>query len=167
MRAPPLLEPSPRAPLLALTGVYKRRGGRPALDGVDLEARAGEALVLLGPNGAGKTTLLHVCAGVLAPDAGVVQLLAGGQARAPRDAAARRAIGFVPQALAIYPRLTVRENLTFFARVLGLSGALLDERVAYALRVADLAARASDRASALSGGMQRRLSFACAIVHTP
>jgi ABC-2 type transport system ATP-binding protein len=73
----------------------------------------------------------------------------------------------VPQAIAIYPKLTVRENLVFFARVLGLPRALIDERVTAALRVADLRGRADERASALSGGMQRRLSFACAIVHAP
>jgi ABC-2 type transport system ATP-binding protein len=167
MRAQPLLDPGPRAPLLTLSSVQKQRGGRAALDGVDLEARPGEALVLLGPNGAGKTTLLHVCAGVLVPDAGSVRLQVGGQERSPQDPEARREIGFVPQALAIYPKLTVRENLAFFARVLGLPRRLLDERVAAALRIADLRDRAGERASALSGGMQRRLSFACAVVHAP
>jgi ABC-2 type transport system ATP-binding protein len=167
MRAQLLLDPGPRAPLLALCGVHKQRGGRAALDGVDLEARPGEALVLLGPNGAGKTTLLHVCAGVLVPDAGTVRLLVAGQQRSPQDPEVRRALGFVPQAIAIYPKLTVRENLVFFARVLGLSRGLLEERVAAALRIADLHDRADDRSSALSGGMQRRLSFACAIVHAP
>jgi ABC-2 type transport system ATP-binding protein len=152
---------------LALSGVYKQRGGRPALDGADLEAYAGEALVLLGPNGAGKTTLLQVCAGVLSPDAGTARVRSSGELRAPHDPVARRAIGFVPQALAVYPRLTTRENLAFFARVLGVPRGLLDERVAGALRIADLTARADERVSALSGGMQRRLSFACAIVHAP
>jgi len=159
--------PSSTAPALSLSGVRKQRGGRAALDGVELEAQPGEALVLLGANGAGKTTLLHVSAGVLAPDAGTVRVAAGGALLAPTEPRARRAIGFVPQAVAVYPRLTVRENLELFARLFGLSGALRHDRVASALRLADLQGRAADRAGALSGGMQRRLSFACAIVHAP
>jgi ABC-2 type transport system ATP-binding protein len=152
---------------LALSGVRKQRGGRAALDGVDIEARAGEALVLLGPNGAGKTTLLQVCAGVLSPDSGTARVRASGELRAPDDPIARRALGFVPQAIAVYPRLTARENLVFFARVLGVPRALLEERVVAALRIAGLTSRAGERVGALSGGMQRRLSFACAIVHAP
>lgn len=173
MRALPVTPASDREgsasrPLaLALSGVHKRRGGRSALDGADLEAYAGEALVLLGPNGAGKTTLLQVCAGVLVPDAGTVRVQVAGSSRAPHDADARRAIGFVPQAIAIYPRLTALENLRFFGELFGLRGALLGERAAEALRIADLTPRAHERASSLSGGMQRRLSFACAIVHAP
>jgi ABC-2 type transport system ATP-binding protein len=159
--------PAQAPPALLLSSVRKLRGGRAALDGVDLEAQPGEALVLLGPNGAGKTTLLHVCAGVLAPDAGTVQISAGGALASPSEPSARRAIGFVPQAVAVYPRLTARENLELFGRLFGLSGALLRDRVAGALRIAGLDERARDRAGVLSGGMQRRLSFACAIVHAP
>ena len=173
MRAPlatPASDPerfASRSIALALSGVHKRRGGRPALDGADLEAYAGEALVLLGPNGAGKTTLLQVCAGVLVPDTGTVCVQVAGSSRAPHEADARRAIGFVPQATAVYPRLTVLENLRFFGELFGLRGALLEERSNEALRIADLTPRAHDRAGSLSGGTQRRLSFACAIVHAP
>jgi ABC-2 type transport system ATP-binding protein len=150
-------------------GLRVQRGGFGAaktwaLDGVDFEVRAGESVALFGPNGAGKSTLLQVCAGIITPDAGEIEIVGYGK---PSEPSARRAIGLVPQALAIYPRLTVRENLAFFARVLGVPRALRQERVAYGLFVAQLEARRDSLAGALSGGMQRRLSFACGIVHAP
>jgi ABC-2 type transport system ATP-binding protein len=159
-----------RSELLVIgRGLRVRRGGLGAhktwaLDGVDIEVRAGESVALFGPNGAGKSTLLQVCAGVIAPDAGTIELAGYGR---PSEPSARRAIGYVPQALAVYPRLTVRENLAFFARVLGVPRASREERVAYGLGVAQLEARAGSLAGTLSGGMQRRLSFACGVVHAP
>ncbi len=154
--------PGGAAPLRAV-GLTKHYRGKVALEHVDLELGAGESLLLLGPNGAGKTTLLHLCAGLLVPDAGEVYL-GGTPARLER---ARAAIGLVPQALAVYPRLTVRENLAFFARVLGVRRAELRERVDHGLWLCDLAARADDLAGKLSTGMQRRLNFACAVLHRP
>lgn len=158
--------------MLSLRGVRKWRGGRAgrwALDGIDLEARAGEALVLLGANGAGKTTLLHVCAGVLTPDEGEVVLhsRSHGADLSPHRPAARRTIGFVPQAMAIYPRLTAFENLVFFGQVLGVPRAAMPARVEEGLALAGLSARAHELAISLSGGMQRRLSFACGVLHAP
>lgn len=154
----------PQVPLLAAVGVRKRYGTRHALAGVDVAVRAGEIVGLLGPNGAGKTTLLSILATILAPDAGQV-LLAGQPARAMR--ADRPAIGLVPQSLALYPRLTVSQNVWHFARMQGLSRR--DARVACALVLAEvgLLERAHDAADALSGGMKRRLNLACGIVHRP
>jgi ABC-2 type transport system ATP-binding protein len=153
----------PNGAPLRTVGLSKRYRGRPALHPCDLQVAAGEALFVLGPNGAGKSTLLGLCAGVIAPDAGEVYL-ASLPARRP---AARAGLGFVPQALAIYPRLTVSENLAFFARVLGVARAELPARVEHGLAVAGLAARGGALAGALSLGMQRRLHFACAVLHRP
>jgi ABC-2 type transport system ATP-binding protein len=163
LHAAPARSSAQSAPPLRAVQVTKRYREKVALHPLDLQLSAGESLFLLGPNGAGKTTLLHLCAGVLTPDAGEVYL-AGVPARRPR---ARAALGFVPQALALYPRLTVRENLVFFARVLGVAGSELRERVAHGLALAGLAVRADTLAGTLSLGMQRRLHFACGVLHRP
>jgi ABC-2 type transport system ATP-binding protein len=151
------------AETVLVRGLRKRLGATWAVDGLDLDVRAGEVVGLTGANGAGKTTLLHLLAGVLRPDAGTIEI-AGGP---PSDPRVRRAIGFAPQATAIYDALTVEENLTFFARLHGLRGSLLNARVDEALRFAGLIDRRANRASTLSGGMKRRLHVASAVVHAP
>ena len=148
--------------MLAATGIHKRFGTRRALDGVDLTVRPGEVVGLLGPNGAGKTTLLSILATILPPDAGSVVV---GDAAAPRTE--RPVVGLVPQSLALYPRLTVMQNVWHFARMQGLSRR--DAHLACGLVLADigLLERAHDAAETLSGGMQRRLNLACGLVHRP
>ena len=150
--------------VLAAVGLRKRYGARQALADVSLTVGAGEIVGLLGPNGAGKTTLLSILATVLAADAGTV-LIDG----VPAASAVARgtAIGLVPQSLALYPRLTVLQNVWHFARIQGLSRR--DARAASTRAIADagLAERVGDAAEALSGGMQRRLNLACGIVHAP
>jgi ABC-2 type transport system ATP-binding protein len=120
---------------------------------------------LLGPNGAGKTTTLSVLATLRAPDGGRAEVDGHAVDRAP--APARRALGLVPQQVAVYPTLTARENLQFFARLLRLPRRARAQRVAAALEVAGLAERADDIVATFSGGMQRRLNLACALLHTP
>jgi ABC-2 type transport system ATP-binding protein len=139
-------------------------GGRIALAGISLEVRAGECLGLLGPNGAGKSTLMAVIAGLTALDGGTISI-AGQHDPTQRDVRAR--VGFVSQALALYPSLTAEENLAFFARIYGVPRAKRAERVAQALSLADLTERRRDRVGCLSGGMQRRLHLACALLHAP
>jgi ABC-2 type transport system ATP-binding protein len=150
--------------LIALERVSKRFGRTRALDALDLHLRRGEVVGLLGPNGAGKTTLLHVLAGVTRADAGRVRLFGSGD---PTQRATRRRIGLAPQALALYTRLSVIENLRFFGRVHGLRGDALNAGVTWGLQLADLEARAHERAGELSGGLQRRLNLACAVLHRP
>jgi ABC-2 type transport system ATP-binding protein len=142
----------------------KRYGQVTAVADIELDVAAGETLALLGPNGAGKTTLLQLMAGVMRPDSGSVTLAGLGEPSLP---AVRRAIGFAPQGLAVYPQLSARENLRFFARLYGVARAELDARVQLGLELADLMGRADQRAGTFSGGMQRRLNLACAIVHRP
>jgi ABC-2 type transport system ATP-binding protein len=150
--------------LVVLERVSKRFGSTHALDALDLGVRRGEILGLLGPNGAGKTTLLHVLAGVTRPDSGRVRMFGSSD---PTQRKTRRQIGLAPQGLALYPRLTAIENLRFFGQIHGLRGRELAARVEWGLQLADLEARAHERAGALSGGMNRRLNLACAVLHRP
>jgi ABC-2 type transport system ATP-binding protein len=149
---------------LRVQAISKQYGSTVALAGVGLTVARSETLALLGPNGAGKTTLMRVLAGVERPDAGSVTLEGLGDPLQPET---RRAIGFAPQALAVYPQLSARENLRFFAELYGVPRAQLDARIEYGLRTADLSARAEQRAGTFSAGMQRRLNLACAVVHQP
>jgi ABC-2 type transport system ATP-binding protein len=152
-------------PVIRVSGLCARRGQRSVLDGVSFEVAAGEIVGLLGPNGAGKTTTLAVLATLIAPASGVVEIAGR---RIDRDpAAVRAAIGYVPQALAIYPSLTARENVVFFARLSGARGRQARAAAARALTLVGLDARADDRAETYSGGMQRRLNLACALFGEP
>lgn len=130
-----------------------------AVDGVTFSVGAGEVFGLLGPNGAGKTTLMSLIAGLLASQSGSIT-------RAPA-ASARGAFALVPQELAFYPMLTCRENLEFFAGVLGLRGAAKRARIDAALDATGLAQFAGKRAAHCSGGMKRRLNLAIGLVGDP
>ncbi len=148
---------------LEVDSLVKRFGKLTAIDGVSLELRAGECLGLLGPNGAGKSTLIRSIVGRIIPGEGRVVVF-GSPANSP---AARRDLGWVPQELALYPRLTVKENLVAFGRYQGLSGKKLGESVEWCLDWAALKDRAGDLAKDLSGGMKRRLNMAAGIIHRP
>lgn len=153
------------APVLAVRGAKKRFGETRALGGVDLEVAPGEWLALLGPNGAGKTTLVRAISGLVKLDAGAVTLCGTDVARG-RDDGSRRALGLVPQEIALYPRLTATENLSAWGRLMGV-GDGLSERVDWALEWTGLASRRDDRVDTYSGGMKRRLNIACAVLHEP
>ena len=150
--------------MLALTHITKRYGQRVAVDDLTLEVRPGEILGLLGPTGAGKSTTMHVAVGLLRPEAGEVKVAGHGS---PSSPAARRVLGLAPQNLAVYDLLSAEENLTFFARLYGLSGAAQRARVDAALTFAGLQERRGDRVGGYSGGMKRRLNIAAAILHEP
>jgi ABC-2 type transport system ATP-binding protein len=152
-------------PVLEVHDLRKRYGNLVALDGVTLAVAEGELFGLLGPNGAGKTTLLSIVSGLLAPTAGEVRLL--GRPLLPGDREIRRCLGIVPQELALYGELTAEENVAFFGRLYGLSGARLRRRVEEVLRLAGLEDRARHRARTFSGGMQRRLNLALGLVQEP
>ncbi len=132
--------------VLTVAGVGKRYGDREALRGVSFSAVAGERLAVIGPNGAGKTTLLQILAGSLGSD--------GGEVKAPR-------LGWVPQAAALYSKLTVRENLELFAR-LERAGEGAVERM---LELTGLPA--DDQAGRLSGGSRQRLNIAVGLLGDP
>ena len=148
--------------MLTVTDIRKSFGSLRALDGVSLEVRRGEVLGLLGPNGAGKSTALAVCTGQVAADSGSVRI---GDAGSPREPAARRLVGLAPQQIALYAELTARENLVFLARIHEVPEP--SRRADALLDLVGLLPRARDRVGTFSGGMQRRLNLAAALVHDP
>src|SRR5204862_6944533 len=105
----------------------KTLGSNKVLRGISLEAHAGEIFGLLGPNGAGKTTTLRIICTLLAPDAGAVQVLRFDTRTAPPEA--RRRVGVVTAEIGVYPRLSARENIAYFAELSGLLDGDLDRRV--------------------------------------
>ncbi|MEM1182382.1 MAG: ABC transporter ATP-binding protein [Acidobacteriota bacterium] len=163
--APSRRERTPRGgaePSVRIRGAIKAYGDRRALDGLDLELRAGEWTGLIGPNGAGKTTCMMAIAGLVPLDAGEVEV-EGRNLRGPRA----KAVGWVPQDLALYTQLSGLENLRTFGTFHGVRGAQRRRRIEWALEWTGLAARAKDRVATYSGGMQRRLNIACAVLHRP
>lgn len=151
--------------MLALKAVTKNYGRLKAVDGITLEIRRGEFFGLLGPNGAGKSTLISLLARLHAPDGGSVSI-----AETPLDAGRRGALrrpGLVPQSIALYEEFTAEQNLRFFGELQGLYGAQLRRRVSDVLEAVQLASRKHDRVATFSGGMQRRLNLAAALLHQP
>jgi len=136
-----------------------------AVDAVSFEVPRGETYGLLGPNGAGKTTTISMVAGLLEPTAGRVRVV--GKEMTPRSSEPKRAIGLVPQELAIYPDLTGRENLRFFGSLYGLSRADVAARADEVLEIVGLQDRGDDRSDEYSGGMKRRLNIAIGLLHRP
>lgn len=150
--------------MITANRLLKEFGSIRAVDEVSFAVERGETFGLLGPNGAGKSTTINMLSGILPPDKGSVQI---NGADDPTRASVRRQIGLAPQALAIYEDLTARENLHFFGGVYGLSGSALKERANDILDLVGLTDRAGSRAREFSGGMQRRLNLACALIHDP
>jgi len=168
MTAP--LAPAPglgSVPAVAAEEVVKRyrQGAQPALDRLSLLIQPGEFFGLLGPNGAGKTTTLSLLCGLLRPDSGTVSVL--GLTYRDEPMVIRSKIGVVPQELALYDRLSGRENLVYFGRLSGLGGRLLKERVADCLEIAQLSQRAEQPVATYSGGMKRRLNLAIGLLNQP
>lgn len=148
---------------VAVRDVSRHYGRRRALTRVSLDCRAGEVLGLLGPNGAGKSTLLSILATLLTPSAGEVRY--GEKTAAEAGPSLRACLGFLSHDLHLYPELTARENLEFFARLYGLAD--VGDRVARALDRAGLTARQDDLVSGFSRGMRQRLALERALLHDP
>src|SRR6202789_1981686 len=148
---------------LEVDGLVKRFGDLTAVDGVSLTERAGECLGLLGPNGAEKSTLIRSMVGRVHQDSGRVTVMG----KAAGSTEARMALGWVPQELSIYPRITCRENLGSFGRYYGLKGQELKSAIAWCLNWAALEEKQDDVAKTLSGGMKRRLNMAAGLIHRP
>ena len=151
--------------MIQVQHLRKTYGDLVAVDDVTFEAPAGEIFGLLGPNGAGKSTTIGCVSGLLAPSGGAVRVL-------DRDivtggAAARAALGIVPQELALYEELSAAENLRFWGQAYGLGGETLAKRQTEVLTLIGLLDRAKEPVKRFSGGMKRRLNFGCGIVHRP
>jgi ABC-2 type transport system ATP-binding protein len=147
-------------PAVEATGLTKRFGDLVAVDAIDLSLPPGRVYGLLGPNGSGKTTLIRMLVGLARPSAGTARVL--GTEMPSRDTLAR--VGYMTQADGIYHDLSVWENLRFFADLYGVTDRAALEEV---LEIVELSDRRSTPAVQLSGGLRRRLSLACALVHRP
>jgi ABC-2 type transport system ATP-binding protein len=156
---------APGGDIVVVTDLVKRFGEHAAVDGVSFQIRTGEIFGLLGPNGAGKTTIISMISCLIAPTDGAI--VVDGSSTVKEAVKVRRSLGVVPQEIALYPTLTALENLTFWGRMYGLGGKLLEERVAEALELAGLVDRAKERIETYSGGMKRRVNIAAGIMHHP
>jgi len=152
-------------PAIAVAGLRRDYGDRPALDGVGFELPAGASLVVLGPNGAGKTTLLRILATLLRPSGGEVGVLG---CSLPDEAwKLRGRIGYLGHEPLLYRDLSGRENLRFQARLHGIERARAEARIEELLRAVGMERRADERVAELSAGMRQRLSISRCVLHEP
>ena len=151
--------------ILECRDLRKAFGDRVAVNGVGFHIEAGETYGLLGPNGAGKTTTISMICGLLEPIGGEIRV--DGVSLTPKSVDVKAKIGYVPQDLAIYPDLTGKENLRFFARLYGMKGKEVRSRTDDVLEIIGLSDRADDQAKEYSGGMKRRLNIGIGLLHQP
>jgi ABC-2 type transport system ATP-binding protein len=151
-------------PVLVIEQLAFAYRDKAVLSDVQLALNSGQILALLGPNGAGKSTLIRCICGRLRPDGGRVRVVGEDPIR---SRAARGAIGLVPQQIALYPHLTVTENLATFARLAGVRRKAVAGTVAETVEFCDLGEVAARPVGRLSGGWQRRVNIGCAMSHSP
>ncbi|HEV8652491.1 MAG TPA: ATP-binding cassette domain-containing protein [Actinomycetes bacterium] len=148
--------------MLELKGLTRRYGDLVALDDLSFTVAEGQMFGFVGPNGAGKTTAMRIILGVLEPDAGEVRWRGR-----PMNGEIRKRVGYIPEERGLYPRMRVRDQLEYFARLHGLSAREARDAAAYWIEQLGVAQRASDRVEALSLGNQQRVQLAAALVHDP
>ena len=151
--------------LLTVKNLSKSFKENNVLKGISFEVRRGEVLCILGPNGAGKSTTINILTAALGSDGGDIYFKDKKIGRKLR--VYKQVLGIVPQDISLYEELSAERNLTFFASLYGLHGAVLKKAVDEALEFAGLADRRRDKVKTFSGGMKRRLNIACAIAHHP
>jgi len=154
----------PDTPALVLSKLHKAFG-RPAVDGLDLSVRRGELYALLGPNGAGKTTTLRMVAGLLASDAGRIEVNGIDLARDP--AGAKRTMAYLPDDPMLYGKLKPTEYLEFVAGLWGIDAAAAEPRARRLLDWLDLTQHAHELTEGFSRGMKQKLALAGALIHEP
>jgi sodium transport system ATP-binding protein len=143
----------------------KTLGKNHVLRGISFEASSGEIFGLLGPNGAGKTTTLRVICTLLAPDAGSVEVLGFDSRTAPQEI--RRRVGVVTAEIGVYPRLSARENISYFAELSGVLDGEVKRKVDAVIERLDMRDFSNQRAESLSSGQKQKVAIARAIVHDP
>jgi ABC-2 type transport system ATP-binding protein len=136
-----------------------------AVRGIDLSVPAGKVTSLLGPNGAGKSTTISMLACLLRPTSGDAWVVGHSITQDPM--AVKRAIGLVPQEIALYADLSTRENLTFWGKMYGIRGKELEQRIDEVLEIIGLQERQRDAVAKFSGGMKRRVNIGIALMHRP
>ncbi|MCA8960576.1 MAG: ABC transporter ATP-binding protein [Planctomycetes bacterium] len=157
--------PVPTEPLIVAEGLRKAYGPTVAVDNVSFEVRAGEILGFLGPNGAGKSTTIKIVTGSIAPAAGRVTVCGHDVSVAPLEV--KRSIGYLPEALPLYPEMQVIEYLQFIAASRGLSGARARDRIDESIELLDLQRMRKRPTGSLSKGYRQRVGLAQAILHDP
>lgn len=150
---------------IEIRGLSKAYGEKMVVDGLTMDIRRGEFFSLLGVNGAGKTTAIRMLTGVVRPDAGDAWLM--GRSILSESSAAKRMIAVSPQESAVAPKLSVVENLEFIAEIYGFGRTEARKRAQEMLSEMDMAGIARQKAGTLSGGWQRRLSIAMALITRP
>ncbi len=154
-----------RTETIQISDLEVRYGDHQAVDKLNLTIESGLIYGLLGPNGAGKSTTIHCLCGIMEPNAGRIEI--HGQSVSENPKAVRSRVGFVPQTLALYEQLSVHHNLEIFGGLFGLNSSALTKRIEWALEIAQLQNRSSDRVQTLSGGMKRRLNLVSSLLHDP
>lgn len=162
-REPEVVEPEPAT--VEMRGVRKVFGDVVALESVDLTIRTGEIIGIIGPSGSGKTTAIRLMLGIGEPTSGEVRVFGRDPARFSRSD--RERIGYLPQHFVLYPDLTVSQNLGFIAGTYGLGWFRRRRRIPALLDMVRLTEAKGRLAQDISGGMQRRLALAAALVHDP
>jgi len=150
---------------VAVERLEKTLGKNRVLRGISFQAQPGEIFGLLGPNGAGKTTTLRLISTLISPDSGTVEVLGFDTRKAPEEV--RRRIGVVTADIGVYPRLSARENITYFAQLSEVPDSELKRRVDAVIERLDIHSFANQRAESLSSGQKQKLAIARAIVHDP
>jgi ABC-2 type transport system ATP-binding protein len=145
--------------------ITKRYGTLTAVEGLSLDVYEGEVFGLLGPNGAGKTTSINMLCGLLKPDAG--EVFVGGKSITNSDAKVKSQVGVCPQNINLWNSLTCLEQMQYLGEIYGMKKKTARERSRQLLRELDLEEKMNQLARTLSGGMQRRLNLAMALVHDP
>lgn len=151
--------------MIAIQNLVKRYGSFTAVDGVDLEAKAGEIHGFLGPNGAGKTTTIRIVAGLLKPTSGRIEVNGHDLATEPENAKA--SLGFIPDRPFIYEKLTAGEFLRFHAGLYGIDGNGVGTRVREMLDLFELGQWEQELVESFSHGMKQRLVMGAAFLHRP
>ncbi len=151
--------------IVQVSGLTKKFDDLVAVNDVSFGIAEGEIFGLLGPNGAGKTTTISMISCLIEPNAGDITVDGHSVAKDPTKV--KRALGVVPQEIALYPALSAAENLSFWGQMYGLHGQALKDAVTDALRLAGLEDRAKERIEKYSGGMKRRINIAAGILHHP
>jgi ABC-2 type transport system ATP-binding protein len=151
--------------ILEARNLVKKYGDLTAVKDISFEIEQGTIFSLLGPNGAGKTTTISMLSTLISPTSGDATVDGHSITRDPL--AVKRAIGVVPQEIALYEDLTALENLNFWGQMYGLSGKALTFRVEEVLEQVDLKDRAKERIKTYSGGMKRRINIAAGLLHKP
>ncbi|MBO1581772.1 ABC transporter ATP-binding protein [Bacillus sp. XF8] len=151
--------------MLVVDHITKSFGKKEVVKSVSFEVKKGETFGLLGPNGAGKSTTISMICGLIPYDSGDIQV--GGKSVKDYPLDVKKKIGIVPQDIALYPTLSAKENLIFWGKMYGLSGATAKKRADEVLVYVGLQDRAKDKIETFSGGMKRRINIGAALMHEP